>query len=79
MICWRMPEKKGERNDERSLQEMIADAREEGRKETMNGLQEMIADAREEGRKETMNGLQEMIARRQRRRAKGNDERFAGK
>ena len=51
------------------LQEMIADAREEGREagrsETMNGLQEMIADAREEGREagrsETMNGLQEMI------------------
>lgn len=46
----------------KAIDDMLADAREEGRKETMNGLQEMIADAREEGRKETMNGLQEMIA-----------------
>ena len=41
-------------------------------------IDDMLADAREEGRKETMNGLQEMIAGCQRRRAKGNDERFAG-
>ena len=32
------------------LQKMIADVREEGRKETMNGLQEMVADARAEER-----------------------------
>ena len=55
-------ERKGKVNMCKAIDDMLADAREEGRKETMNGLQEMIADAREEGRKETMNGLQEMIA-----------------
>ena len=54
--------RKGKVNMCKAIDDMLADAREEGRKETMNGLQEMIADAREEGRKETMNGLQEMIA-----------------
>ena len=55
-------ERKGKVNMCKAIDDMLADAREEGRKETMNGLQEMMADAREEGRKETMNGLQEMIA-----------------
>lgn len=36
----------------KAIDDMLADAREEGRKEAMNGLQEMIADAKEKGRSE---------------------------
>jgi len=59
-------ERKEKVNMCKAIDDMLADAREEGRKETMNGLQEMIANAREEGRErgrsEMMKGLQEMIA-----------------
>ena len=72
-------ERKEKVNMCKAIDDMLADAREEGRKETMNGLQEMIADAREEGRKETMNGLQEMIANaREEGRERGRSEMMKG-
>ena len=45
----------------KAIDDMLADAREEGRKETMNGLQEMIADAREEGKSKGRNEERERI------------------
>ena len=54
-------ERKGKVNMCKAIDDMLADAREEGRKETMNGLQEMIADAREEGKSKGRNEERERI------------------
>ena len=54
-------ERKGKVNMCKAIDDMLADAREEGRKETMNGLQEMIADAREEGESKGRNEERERI------------------
>ncbi|MGI6005928.1 MAG: hypothetical protein ACOX8E_00375 [Ruminococcus sp.] len=45
----------------KAIDDMIADAKEEGRREMMSGLKEMVEDAKEEGRREMMSGLKEMV------------------
>ena len=45
----------------KAIDDMMTEAREEGRQEALTGLQGMVEDAREEGRQEALTGLQGMM------------------
>ncbi len=54
-------EKGGNYNMCKAMEEMMADAREEGRQEMCKAMEEMIADAREEGRQEIYREMEEIM------------------
>ena len=57
----RKKEDEGGLNMCKAIDDMMTEAREEGRQEALTGLQGMVEDAREEGRQEALTGLQGMM------------------